>query len=191
MDAADFFMLRYEPLHTQLTERLFDNLTEPLFRARPHRQNSIAWVLWHVARAEDMAVNAFAAKRPELIEIWSKRIGWNARDVGTSMPSDEVSKLSTEVDMTGLREYWDAVGRCTTDYVKAHGSTGWGDPLDEALVQRIVHEEGDFRPDAAWVQPVYQGRCRGWLFAHFVLTHNYGHFYEAGVIRGLLGMPGR
>jgi hypothetical protein len=43
-------MLRYEPLHTQLTERLFENLTEPLFRTRPHGQNSIAWVLWHVGR---------------------------------------------------------------------------------------------------------------------------------------------
>ena len=31
---------------------------------------------------------------------------------------------------------------------------------------------------------------RGWAFAHMALTHSYGHFYEAGVVRGLLGFPG-
>ncbi len=63
MDAAQCFMLRYEPLHASMTDRLFANLSDAQLRARPHGQNSIAWRLWHVARAEDLGVNRFAEDR--------------------------------------------------------------------------------------------------------------------------------
>jgi hypothetical protein len=31
---------------------------------------------------------------------------------------------------------------------------------------------------------------RGWAFAHLALTHTFGHVFEAGVTRGMLGFPG-
>ena len=48
MDAAEFFLLRYEPLHGVMTDRLFANLTDAQLRARPHGQNSIMWLFWHM-----------------------------------------------------------------------------------------------------------------------------------------------
>ena len=50
MDAAQFFLLRYEPLHGMMSARVLDGLTDAQLRARPNGQNSIAWLLWHVAR---------------------------------------------------------------------------------------------------------------------------------------------
>ena len=90
MDAAQFFLLRHEPLHGMMTDRLLAELTEAQLRTRPGGQNSIAWLLWHVARAEDIGVNAFAYDRPQIFGEgdWAKRIGSGRRDLGTSMTSD-------------------------------------------------------------------------------------------------------
>ena len=54
MDALEFFALRYDNVHTVLTSRLLDGLTDEQLRQRPHGVNSIAWLLWHLARCEDV-----------------------------------------------------------------------------------------------------------------------------------------
>src|SRR5688572_1027920 len=100
MDAATFFMLRYEILHGRMTDALLADLSEDRFRARPNGQNSIAWLLWHAARVEDVGINRFALDRQQTFDQgWGRKIGWQRRDVGTAMLSDEVDELSRAVNM--------------------------------------------------------------------------------------------
>jgi hypothetical protein len=194
MDAAQFFLLRYEPVHGMMTDRLLAELTDAQLRTRPNGQNSIAWLLWHVARAEDIGVNAFAYDRPEVFDEgnWAKRIGSGRRDLGTSMTSDEVTAFSTSVDVGEIREYWRAVGDRTLDIVRREGDRGWDEPVDPARMRRIIRDDGDYGPkvDANRVETFYGGMTRGWAFAHLALTHSFGHFAEAGVVRGMLSYPG-
>jgi hypothetical protein len=194
MDAAQFFLLRYEPLHEMMTDRLLAGLTDAQLRARPNGQNSIAWLLWHVARAEDIGVNAFAYDRPQVFDDgdWAARIASGRRDLGTSMTSDEVTALSTRADLGALRDYWRAVGEGTLTIVRREGARGWDEAVDPARMRRIIREDGDYGPrvSAERVETLYRGMTRGWAFAHLALTHSFGHFYEAGVVRGMLGFPG-
>ena len=194
MNAAQFFLLRYEPLHGMMTDRVLDGLTDDQLRARPHGQNSIAWLLWHVARAEDIGVNAFAYDRPQLFDEgdWGKRIGSGRRDLGTSMTSDEVTAFTARVDLAALRDYWRALGDRTLDTVRRNGDRGWEEPVDPARMRHIIRETGDYGPrvDSNRVETLYGGMTRGRAFAHLALTHTFGHFSEAGVVRGMLGYPG-
>jgi hypothetical protein len=194
MDAAQFFLLRYEPLHGMMTDRLLAELTEERLRARPQGQNSIAWLLWHVARAEDIGVNAFACDQRQVFDEggWASRIDAGRRDLGTSMTSDEVTAFSARVDVGALREYWRAVGGRTLEIVRRDGARGWDEPVDPARMRRVIREAGDYGPrvDAERVETFYAGMTRGWAFAHLALTHSFGHFFEAGVVRGMLGFPG-
>ena len=133
-----------------MTQALLADLTEDRFRARPHAQNSIAWLLWHAARVEDVGVNRFAMDRPQVFDQgWDHKMGWPRRDVGTGMISDEVDELTRAVSMPAVVAYWDAVGEATLDLVRTHGSEGWDTPVDPVLIKQIVHEEGSFRPEAA------------------------------------------
>jgi hypothetical protein len=68
MDAAPFFLLRYQPLHGAMMDRLFADLTDSQLRRRPQNQNSLVWLLWHVARAEDIGINRFADDRTEVFD---------------------------------------------------------------------------------------------------------------------------
>ena len=194
MNAAQFFLLRYEPLHGMMTDRVLAELTDARLRARPQGQNSIAWLLWHVARAEDIGVNAFACDRPQVFDEgdWAKRIDSGRRDLGTSMTSDEVTAFSASVDVGAIRDYWRAVGDRTLDTVRRDGAACWDTPVDPARMRRIIREDGDYGPgvDPNRVETLYAGMTRGWAFAHLALTHTFGHFSEAGVVRGMLGYPG-
>ena len=104
MDALEFFALRYDNVHTVMTSRLLDGLTDEQLRQRPHGVNSIAWLLWHLARCEDVGVNRLVVDRPQLLddEGWLARLGVPRRDIGTGMTSDE---LSARVDLAALRDY--------------------------------------------------------------------------------------
>ena len=194
MNAAQFFLLRYEPLHGMMTDRLLAELTDAQLRARPHGQNSIAWLLWHVARAEDIGINAFAYDRPQVFDEgeWAKRIDSGRRDLGTSMTSDEVTAFSGRVDLGALRDYCRAVGDRTLETILRDGSRDWEDPVDPARMRRIIRNDGDYGPrvDTDRVETFYAGMTRGWAFGHLALTHTFGHFGEATVVRGMLGFPG-
>ncbi len=100
-------------IHGLMTARTFANVSDAQLRARPHGQNSIVWLVWHVARAEDIGVNRFAFQRPQVYDEdgWAERIGTGRRDLGTGMTSDDVSALSAAADVAAVRAYWEAVGR--------------------------------------------------------------------------------
>ena len=195
MDAAEFFLLRYEPLHAVMTDQLFADLSDAQLRACPRGQNSILWVLWHVARAEDIGISRFAEDRPELFDEgkWFDRLGAGRREVGTGMTSDEVADLTTRVSISALREYWAVVGQRTVEIVRKGGSAGWDRVVDPRLIRRVVRDHGDFGPhvNPEVIESYYAGMTRGWAFAHLGLAHSWGHFFEANVIRGVLRFPGR
>ena len=194
MDALEFFALRYDNVHTAMTSRLLDGLTDEQLRQRPHGVNSIAWLLWHLARCEDVGVNRLVVDRPQLLdeEGWLARLGVPRRDIGTGMTGDEVDDLSARVDLAALRAYWDSLHRRTQVVVRGLRAIALAGVVDPAYVHRVIREDGVLGPHAGWVAPMWAEQPnRGWFLAQLALAHHYGHFYEAQVTRGLLGLPAR
>ena len=193
MDALQFFALRYDGVHRGFTTTLLDGLTDDQLRRRPHGVNSIAWLLWHMARCEDVGVNRFVADRHQVLddEGWPPRLHVPRRDIGTGMTSAEVDELSARIDTAALRAYWDAVYHRTKAVLLSLQADDLDAPIDPATLQRVIVEEGVLGPQAGWVADFWAKAQpnRGWMLAHLALTHHHGHFYEALVTRGLLGFP--
>lgn len=82
--------------------------------------NSIAWLLWHSARVQDIQVAQIA----DVEQVWF-RDGWVERfgldlpqgDTGYGHGPDEVAKVRAPADL--LAGYYQAVHRLTLDYVAA------------------------------------------------------------------------
>ena len=106
------------------------------------------------------------------------------------MTTTEVDDLSETIDLPALRGYWAAVGERTVEVIRSAGSVGWGATVAPEQIHRIVREEGGYGPNAEWTEPLYARQTRGWMVGHLALTHTYGHFFEARVVRGMLGFPG-
>jgi DinB superfamily len=189
MDAIDFFLVRYEQIHRVLTDPAIKQLSEAQLRGRPHPgANTIVWLLWHMARVEDVGVNRFAADRPQVLESWLAKLGVARRDVGTGMSDPEVDDLSARIDVDALRGYWDAVTRRTPEVVQSLRGSDLEAIVPGDRVERVVRAEGIVAPGAEWLTEFWAaGRTRAWVLAQTPLLHVYGHYFEARGVAGLWG----
>jgi DinB family protein len=193
MDAVGFFLTRYGEVHEGLVDGLFGSLSEAQLRARPHPGvNTVAWLLWHSARIEDVAVNRFLADRPQALTEWLEGLRVARRDVGTGMSDAEVDELSARIDLQALRGYLNAVTRRTREVVETLRGTDLDALVPGERVKSVVLAEGVVAPGAEWLTEFWAGgRSRGWTLAQTALLHPYGHYYEARVAAGLLGSRSR
>jgi hypothetical protein len=84
MNPLDVFLREHASVHSKDAapegfdiDLLFDGLTDEQYRACPHGLNSIAWLLWHIARVEDGLVSLVVGHRPQLFDdAWA---GWRGQ----------------------------------------------------------------------------------------------------------------
>jgi hypothetical protein len=190
VDAIDFFLLRYADLHRRIPEELLGRLAEPQLRGRPHPGvNTVAWLLWHTARIEDVGVNRFVADRPQVLDDgWHERLEVSRRDVGTGMSDAEVDDLSARIDLPALRGYWEAVTRRTLDVAGTLRGADLETVVPADHVRRVSSTEGAVAPGVEWLTDFWAGgRSRAWFLSQVPLLHVYGHYFEARVAAGLWG----
>src|SRR6266850_981773 len=77
MDTRDLFLDQHALMHSAAVggnkmssaERTFAGLSDEQMRVRPREDlNSLAWLLWHIARAEDILVNVVVAGRTQVCD---------------------------------------------------------------------------------------------------------------------------
>ncbi len=119
-DAAIQELLR--DAFTRLIEHV-DDLTEGLtedqagYRPSPNA-NSIAWLIWHSARVQDIQLAPIAGiEQVWLDEGWVDRFGLDLprNDTGYGHGPDEVAKVRAPVDL--LAGYYHAVHKVTLEFV--------------------------------------------------------------------------
>jgi len=188
MDAREFFLLHHGRVHSQVEREFLQRLSDEQIRLRPDGLNSIAWLVWHMARCED-AINVLIAGRPQVLdqENWLTRLNLSLRDVGTGMADDEVSDLSARLDLAALRGYYTAVGRRTVEVVKSLRPQ----ELDEIPDLYRLRAEGVFRENAMWAISEREGQTKGWWLGHLGIGHNQMHRGQALTIRRLQGIRNR
>jgi len=193
MDMRDLFLAQHSAVHTaavggnkaSAAERVLNGLTDEQMRVRPREDlNSIAWLVWHIARAEDIFLNPVLAGRDQVFDdAWMKRLGVNRKDFGIGMKSPEVSDLTRSINIDALREYRDAVGKRTRELVGGFQPQDWEGQVPQSAVERAV-AEGAFPPPVA---QAFTGRPRMAVLSGLALFHPAGHFGEATTVRGAGG----
>jgi hypothetical protein len=170
-------------------DRLVRDLGEAQFRARPAPGlNSLAWLLWHMARLEDAAMNALVAGTPQVIEGdgWPDRLGLSGAALGTGMDDAEVASVSERVVLPALLDYRNTVGRRTRAIIAGLHPERLDAPVDSARVTDLVHGSGA----AAWLDAALQGRPLRFFLAMPASGHSFLHLGEAWCVRTLLGAGG-
>lgn len=191
MDATEMFSIRHRRMHSHV-DRLSEGLHPEQIRARVHPMvNPLAWLLWHMARAEDSAVNLLIVDGTQVLDdAWSGRLNVARRDVGTGMTADEVDELSAQVHLPSLLTYWRAVGERTADVVDSLSPADLDEIVGVDRVHRFVTQT-TAQPARAGLERLWQDTTRGHFLVWLPLTHNAEHIGQADLVRGLLGHPGR
>jgi hypothetical protein len=149
--------------------------------------NSLVWLLWHMARTEDAAVNLIVARRDQVLDsAWVRRMNVPWRNIGTGMTADEVAAMSASADVAAVRAYRAAVGLRTREVVQALPSAAWEEVVGEDDIRRAA-ATGAFRDWVEGRRYPWQGWTRAEQLASSAVRHNAAHLGEAVTLRGLAG----
>ena len=192
MNASRFFLDQHGLVESIVRDFVLGDLSDAQLRACPHEgQNSLAWLLWHAARWEDVVVNAWVAGRPQALDEdgWPARLRLSRREVGTAMTAAECADFNGAVEVSAVSEYWQAVGERTRAVVRSLGPEQWDEVIDEARLRRAAADGAVANARAPWLDQFFAGRTTAWLLA-FLNVHNAEHIIgEALAARGQAGIP--
>jgi len=195
MDLLDFFLSEHASVHAidvsgraLPAQRVFAGLSDEQMRTRPGKGlNSLVWLLWHMARTEDVAVNLVVAGRDQVLDdSWTRRMNVPSRIIGSGMTDGEVAELTSCADVEGVRAYRSAVGIRTREVVRALPDETWVKVVSDADIRRAA-STGAFRDWREGTPYPWLGWSRGDQLGSSALRHNAAHIGEAVTIRGLAG----
>lgn len=84
------------------------------------KDETIAWVLWHIARVEDLTMNILVARQEQVFDQgWKERLNVAITDTGNALCDEEIMELSRNINRDELINYRNAVGSRTRDTVRA------------------------------------------------------------------------
>ena len=195
MDLVAYVLAEHAAVHavevsgrTFGSQRILGEPTDAQMRVRPGKGlNSLVWLLWHMARTEDVAVNLIVARRDQVLDAqWARRMNVSWRSIGTGMTEAEVATLSEGADIAAVRAYRAAVGLRTREVVQALSAAAWDTVVDEADIRRAA-ATGAFRDWVEGARYPWQGWTRAEQLASSAVRHNSAHLGEAVTLRGLAG----
>ena len=196
MDARDLLLEEHSAMHSpavggnkaSMAERTFAGLTDEQMRVRPREDlNSLAWIMWHIARAEDIMANVIVNGRNQVYdEGWAPRLKIARPDFGIGMSKAEVAELSEAVDLAALKDYRDAVGLRTREILATYGPKDWEGEVEAAAAER-AGALGCFGARTEALVKGMTGRPRRAVLSAIVVMHSAMHMGEGATVRAAGG----
>jgi hypothetical protein len=128
--AIQLFLNQHAMLHSQkvaqtetwsFEDEILNDMSEERIRCIPQGgEHSTAWLIWHMARCEDITMNLLVAGTPQILSRndWLKQMGVTVCDTGNAMDQATMTEFSRAINIEVLRNYREAVGRRTREIVK-------------------------------------------------------------------------
>jgi hypothetical protein len=162
-------------------DAVLDGLNHDQIRQAPAgAEHSIAWMIWHIARCEDIAMNLLVAGSPQVLlqEAWLERLKIGFRDTGNAMDSEQLEQFNTAIDIPALRSYRVAVGRRTREIVQQLTAA---DLRKKAPAQRIqrIWDEGAVVEAASQIVDYWSRQTTAGLLLMPASRHILTHMNEA------------
>jgi len=143
-------------------------------------EHSIAWILLHVARIEDITMNMLVAGAQQLFhrDNWARKMNVSFIHSANKMDNDSVAKLSAKMDLDAVRAYRIAVGRRTREIVKKLRADEFRQKVDPLRIQKII-SQGAITEQAIEIANYWSNRSIAGLLLMPATRHNILHLNEA------------
>jgi hypothetical protein len=162
-------------------DRLLDGLSDDQFRIIPTgEEHSLTWIIWHLSRIEDLAMNLLVAKRDQVFTKgdWQGRMQSPIKHTGNGTSLELTTALSEAILIPELRAYRHAVGRATREVVQALSPREFNRKMAPAQLQRII-DEGGVAQEGLGVVEYWGGRTVAGLLLMPPTRHTIIHWNEA------------
>ncbi|MFN8487275.1 MAG: DinB family protein [Caldilineaceae bacterium] len=192
MNANQFFLVEYDSINSIVENVVLKGLNDAQLRQAPAPgQNSLAWLLWHVARSEDFGITVLDGKQSQVLSQtdWLARLNVTRRDVGTGMTIEECTAFNAQIDLGGLQAYRAAVADRTRAVVTALQPAQLEEPVNAAHL-RATFAAGIIGSERArWLEQFFADHTQAWWLG-FINWHGAEHLLgEACYVRSQNGLP--
>lgn len=152
--------------YLQELKHAVDGLSSAEIRWQPTPQsNHIAWLVWHMGRAEDWWINRHLRNTTEVwvAEGWASRFAMDPESNGAGQSIEEVCAMPS-IALADLLAYFDAVRAITLPYV--------AQATEADLMRQYQHPR--------------RGALTGWWILGHLLVEESQHVGQVALIRGIL-----
>ena len=177
-------------------DELLHDMSEAEIRKIPGGdEHSIAWILFHVARIEDITMNMLIAGTPQLFRRgdWGRKMNVSILHSANEMDDQAVAELSAEIDIQCLRDYRAAVAGRTRQIVQRLGAEVFKRRVDPARIETVLRE-GAVTPEAVeiahyWGEKTIAGLLLMPPTRHCILHLNEGLRIKERIRKGRYNAP--
>lgn len=192
--AVEFALRQHAMVHTEsmshcglwsFEDEVLAGLSDKDFRIiPPDAEHSIAWVLWHIARIEDVTMNVLIAGCPQILHTgnWLERIQSPIHHTGNAMDVAAVQIFSADIDIDALRAYRIAVGRQTREIIKHLPGSAFKQTTDPFRLQHI-RDAKYVLPEAEEILTYWGNQTVAGLLLMPATRHCFLHLNEAARLR--------
>ena len=125
------------------SDEVLEGLSEQDWRTIPSGgEHSIAWMIWHIARIEDTAMNLLVAGQPQVLdqENWGNRMKATPRSAGNELDSNTIQALGDSINLQALAEYRTAVGRQTRQIIQGLKLEDLKEKVLPARIEQVLQQ---------------------------------------------------
>ena len=142
------------------------------------------YILWHLARHHDVAVNGVLRGASEVVERWTGRIGID-EGLWRGLAEAEDTELVEVLDPEAVGAYALEVIESTAAWLDADGLPDLGAAPDSAGALRAAGAPED-RFD--WLYSMWEGQSAAWFLKWPAVGHGFNHLGELMSIRNRMGL---
>lgn len=189
-EAIQLFLSQHAMLHSakmartepwSFEDEVLDDMADEQIRRIPQNcEHSVAWLLWHIARCEDVTMSLLVANSPQVLsqDEWLERIKTPICHTGNEMDEAGVARFSNSVDIGALRTYRVAVGRRTREIVRQLGPEDLKQKVAPVRLKRVT-DEGAVVEAAGYIVDYWGKRDIAGLLLMPATRHHIVHLNEA------------
>lgn len=143
-------------------------------------EHSVIWILWHMARCEDLTMNILVAGADQVIEEqdWIKKLHSPFLHTGNAINLQEIIHFSQAIELDSLAAYRVAVGESTRRVVNQLKPDHLGQKVDPKLIMRVRQMEAVL-PSADGIVNYWSKRTIAGLLLMPPTRHCFTHLNEA------------
>ena len=193
MDARTYFLELYN--HTHGSDEFPTSAASVILARTPEQMktklpghNSIAWIIWHIARGEDWAINVMmrGAEQVLIRDGWNAKMGIEEPGWGFNMTDEAVAELTARIDLDAMRGYYDVVCAETRRFIETWDFDKLNSPLDIDAGYALSPEA--LGPDEEGLRRLVANNpaTNRWFFNVFTNVDVASHFYEAAHVLGTM-----
>lgn len=147
--------------------------------------SSIAFLTFHAAYHEDLAVNAVLRRRSPVLHGWRERLGLEDGAAHVGLAEAEPVELTAALDREELVAYANAVHERTQAWLGTVDATALDAVPDAAAGLSAAGVE---QPAVPWLFGMWSGRPASWFVQWEAIGHRVNHLGEMVSVRNRLGL---